>query len=202
MGSKTIKAKGLQPLFQSTFAGIIMNLLHKRAYKKIIVKIISGNGPAPRCVLDIGCGGGAALGIYTKTPGIEFVCGIDISAEMAALASRVNRKSIDRGTVRIVRADVADLPLPDNTFGLVCAFDTINFWPDHNRAIAEINRVLEPGGRFVVANICPKPGSRWYEFAKFKNGNDYRCMLESAGFCSVYVIFMKNTIIAGGEKPE
>lgn len=99
--------------------------------------------PADR-VLDIACGtGDFALAMGKAAPAL--IVGCDFSAEMLRFAARGNRRS-----VIWCRADALALPFPDASYSLVsCAFGVRNF-QDLSRGIAEMYRVLAPGGRAVV----------------------------------------------------
>lgn len=63
---------------------------------------------------------------------------------------------------KAIVADVAALPLRSSHFELVAAFDLIEHIPDDRSALAEIRRVLAPGGRFLVA--VPLHASAWTDF--------------------------------------
>ncbi|MBN2050027.1 MAG: class I SAM-dependent methyltransferase [Spirochaetales bacterium] len=183
-------------------AGNVMNLMHARWYRAIIRNEISNAGlltdlPA---VLDLGCGGGKTLGLLAVSLPEAKVFGVDHSPDMVRLAGRVNRKTVSAGRIEVRTADVCSLPFPDAFFDLVTAFDTINFWEDLPRAVVEVLRVLKPGGRFFIVNGYPKEGTRWYDFVKFKNKEEYRRFLGEAGFRSVDAEVRKNTVIVSAQK--
>lgn len=182
-------------------AGLLMNSLHSRQYRKIITHIVRDIQPAsPLRILDIGCGGGKAVKLFYDLADTEVVHGIDISPDMAALAKRVNKESVRSGRVVISQGDVTALPYPDHSFDIVTAFDTINFWTDLDSAMGEISRVLRETGRFVIVNGYPEEGTKWYAFVKFKNSEAYRDMLTAYGFQAIRSTIQKNTIIIGAEK--
>ena len=53
--------------------------------------------------------------------------------------------------ITLLEGDGASLPLPDDTFDAVLSVHNIYFWPEPERTIGEIARVLRPGGRVVLA---------------------------------------------------
>lgn len=100
-------------------------------------------------VLDNGCG----LGVYvaqlrTFTPR---VFGLEYDRERAAEASRRLAANI------IVCAAGEDLPYPDETFDYILSNEVIEHVRDDGAALAEMARVLRPGGRALI--FCP---NRWY----------------------------------------
>ncbi|MBN1892225.1 MAG: class I SAM-dependent methyltransferase, partial [Clostridiales bacterium] len=80
-------------------AGQIMNFIHHGAYKKIIDHHISDMlaESDQNHVLDIGCGGGIAVKIFSKNKRVIKVIGIDYSEEMVKLSQKINKKAIIEG---------------------------------------------------------------------------------------------------------
>jgi SAM-dependent methyltransferase len=99
-----------------------------------------GSVPSPR-ILDAGCGTGGNLVHLAK---LGAAVGVDLVPE-AAVGWRT------RG-VRAVRGDVLSLPFPDRSFDVVTSFDVIyHAWvPDDGAAVAEMVRVVRPGGLVLV----------------------------------------------------
>ncbi len=80
------------------------------------------------------------------------VVGLDASRTMLAEAVRAG------GGVRYVRGDAAELPFRDGSFDAVCCFAALYFIEEPMRAIAEIARVLAPGGRVaLLASVSRGP---------------------------------------------
>jgi demethylmenaquinone methyltransferase/2-methoxy-6-polyprenyl-1,4-benzoquinol methylase len=119
-------------------------------------------------VLDL-CTGTADLAIATvrRTRGSSVV-GVDFSAEMLRLGLRKTRSAALDRRIRLVRGDAAHIPLA----GLSCDAATIGFGirnvAEPERALAEMARVLKPGGRIAILEFGqPRiPGIRtlysWY----------------------------------------
>jgi 2-polyprenyl-6-hydroxyphenyl methylase/3-demethylubiquinone-9 3-methyltransferase len=100
--------------------------------------------PSPRpgaLLLDLGCGGGLLAPHLT---GYRHV-GVDLSETALAVAS-------DHG-VETVRADVADLPFDDEAADVVVAGEILEHIPHLSATVAEIGRVLRPGGTLVFDTI-------------------------------------------------
>ena len=102
-------------------------------------------------VLDVGCGGGKAISRILEETRRE-VAGIDHSPEAVKTARSVNRAAVSSGRLRIVESSVESLPFRDGFFDVVTAFETTYFWPELQAALTEIHRVLNRGGRLVIAN--------------------------------------------------
>jgi SAM-dependent methyltransferase len=101
---------------------------------------------SPRRVLDVGCGtGDIAARLREELPEIEVVA-VDLSPRMVQIAR-------ERGLTATV-ADVQQLPFADGEFDCVLAAWLIYHVPDRARAIAELARVLAPGGRLVAVTLA------------------------------------------------
>ena len=91
-------------------------------------------------LLDLGCGDGQLTQRLAAT-GAD-VTGVDASAEMAAAACA-------RG-IRAVHASAEALPFADACFDAVFSNAALHWVRDHDAMLAEVRRVLRPGGRFVA----------------------------------------------------
>ena len=74
--------------------------------------------------------------------------GVDVGVNLIQVLS-VARDDLLVPVEGVLAASV-DLPFEPNTFDVVTAFETIYFWPDAAKGLAEIHRVLKPGGRVLV----------------------------------------------------
>jgi SAM-dependent methyltransferase len=107
--------------------------------------------PDCQCVLDIGCGGGAALSKLANLLPEAKLHGIDYSPESLAVAARTNRQLIRQGRVFLREASVSHLPYEDGFFDFAVAIESHYFWPDLQHDLREIWRVLRAGGTVVLA---------------------------------------------------
>jgi len=101
---------------------------------------------AGKRVLDVGCGNGYVLSRYARE-GARTV-GIDLTATAIDLSRR--RFALENLPGSFLTGSAEDLPFPDGAFQCVCSMGVLHHTPDTERAFAEIRRVLEPGGRFIV----------------------------------------------------
>lgn len=109
-------------------------------------------------VLDVGCGDGQ-VGRMLRRRGADSVVGVDPTWNQIVVAAA-------RGGVLAVRAGAAHLPFADASFDAVCACLVFEHIRDVDGAIAEVARVLRPGGLFAFFLNHPllqTPGSGWID---------------------------------------
>lgn len=99
-------------------------------------------------VLEIGFGPGRTLGLLVEQR--ARVTGVDVSEEMVRLAGRRNAELVRAGALTLHRGDGVTLPGEDNSLDVVLSVHNLYFWPDPEATIAEIARVLRPGGRVLL----------------------------------------------------
>lgn len=105
-------------------------------------------------VLDIGSGGGidtilAARGVGPTGRAI----GLDVLDEMIRRARIHAAAAGVEGWTEFVRGEMESIPLPDESVDVVISNGVINLSPRKSRVLAEIHRVLKPGGRLCVADL-------------------------------------------------
>jgi ubiquinone/menaquinone biosynthesis C-methylase UbiE len=101
-------------------------------------------------VLDVGSGPGfLAASIADATGPSGSVCGIDVSEPMVELA-RNHCAQVPWTTFS--QADALDLPFPRHSFDAVISTQVLEYIRDVDTALAEVNRVLHPGGRVVIVD--------------------------------------------------
>ncbi len=100
-------------------------------------------------LLDLGCGTGVLLEqVLARWPATRAV-GTDLSGPMLAVAqARLGNRT------PLVQADVSALPFATHSLDVAVSNSSLHYWPDPDRAIAEITRVLRPGGRLVITDWC------------------------------------------------
>jgi ubiquinone/menaquinone biosynthesis C-methylase UbiE len=114
-------------------------------------------------VLDIATGRGAVLFPAAEAVGEQgHVTGIDLSKEMVDETSReVERRNLKN--VEIQNMDAEHLEFPHGSFDIVFCSFAIFFFPQLERALSEMMRVLKPGGRLAVSTWAPlDERGKWY----------------------------------------
>ncbi|HLH09947.1 MAG TPA: methyltransferase domain-containing protein [Terriglobales bacterium] len=106
-------------------------------------------------VLDVACGSGEpAISIAAQMNGTGQVVGTDISTEPLAVArDRAQQRGLTN--LQFQEADVAKLPLANESFDRVTCRLGLMYFADVPRSLAEIRRVLRPEGRFTAATWGP-----------------------------------------------
>ena len=96
-------------------------------------------------VLDAGCGAGYGSAELAQTA--ESVAGIDIALEAVEFA----REHYQMPNLEFAQGSVTALPYDDGAFDLVVAFEVIEHLQNWREFLAEVRRVMAPGGQFVVS---------------------------------------------------
>ncbi|MFF8103964.1 class I SAM-dependent methyltransferase [Streptomyces sp. NPDC016640] len=117
-------------------------------------------GPQDR-VLDVACGTGLVSRLFAGR--VAELVGVDLTEEMAEQA----RPHLDR----LVVTPAEELPFEDDTFDIVVCRQGIQFM-DLPAAVEEMVRVVRPGGRVVVVNLCAydeRDREEYFEILRLRN---------------------------------
>jgi ubiquinone/menaquinone biosynthesis C-methylase UbiE len=98
-------------------------------------------------VLDVGCGTGSLTFALAGHAGLKAISAIDFSPVFVEAASRRNRDP--RVTIR--QADACALPFADASFDRALCLLVLHFVPEAGKAVAEMARVVRPGGTVAAA---------------------------------------------------
>jgi SAM-dependent methyltransferase len=108
---------------------------------------------AGETVLDLGSGAGLDSMLAARAVGpAGRVIGVDLTPEMVAKARR-NAQALGLANVEFLRASVEGMPLAAGTADVAFCNGLFNLCPDKPKTLAEVYRVLKPGGRFLIADI-------------------------------------------------
>ena len=160
-----------------------------RAFVTPLLRYATAGRPDP-LLLDCGCGTGANvewLGTFGRAYGFD----------LAEIGLRLGREA---GRTRLARASVTAVPFPTGSFDLVSSFDVLYALDarDEREAIAEMYRLLKPGG-FAIVNVAAMTALRGdhsvlsHEIRRY-NRDDLRRRLEAAGFSVVRLTYTNATL--------
>ena len=116
-------------------------------WRKKVVAMIAAT--IPQNVLDVATGTGD-LAINLAETGANKIIGLDISAGMLSVGKKkIKEKNLEQ-TIEMVQADSENLPFEDNHFDAITVAFGIRNFETLEKGLAEILRVLKPGGLFVI----------------------------------------------------
>jgi arsenite methyltransferase len=154
---------------------------------------------AGETVLDLGSGGGIDVILSAKRVGPTGVAyGLDMTDEMLELAQR-NAREAGIGNAHFLKGVIEQIPLPAESVDVVISNCVINLSVDKPAVLAEIGRVLRPGGRIGVSDVVAdneltpadraQRGSYVGCIAGALSVGEYEAGLEAAGFEDISVEF-------------
>lgn len=154
----------------------------------------------PDVVVDMSCATGLFTRRLAKGGDYRRVIGCDYSESMLTEARRRIRADTDLQNIEqgggtkldLVRCDVGEIPMADESVPALHAGAAMHCWPDLDAALSEIYRVLKPGGRFFAStflatyfsNVQALGGNNVYTqaFQYFESKNVLRDLLLKSGF--------------------
>ena len=145
----------------------------------------------PERAVDLGCGGGRNAGELLKKYPKAQVTAVDYSELSVEKAKNYNKAMISAGRCEILQGDVSDLRLPKETFDLATAFETVYFWPGLEKCFAQVQKVLKPGGYFMICNESDGTDPTSLKFEKMIDGmknyrlEEIKAALRAVGFSEV-----------------
>ncbi|CAO2175494.1 unnamed protein product [Urochloa humidicola] len=105
-------------------------------------------------IVDASCGSGLFSRLFVKSGLYSLVVALDFSENMLKQCSEyIKQENISDERLALVRADISRLPFVGGSIDAVHAGAAIHCWPSPACAVAEISRVLRPGGVFVATTF-------------------------------------------------
>lgn len=160
MRRQFIGAFGRPRGFYGAMAAAVMTVENRAANRAVVDALRLAPG---ELVLDVGCGPGMAARHAARAVGSNgSVMAIDPAPVMVRAARLVSY--LDRSPkIRWAVAGVESLPLETGSITTVIAINSFHHWSDRAAAMSELQRVVRPGGRIVLAQRTPAshhPGAR------------------------------------------
>lgn len=122
--------------------------LHKEISDRV-VKLALSRVPAPRRVLDVGCGTGYVLRqLAARLPQTSEFLGVDAASKMIEVA----RSASPDVRLNFVQGAAERLPAADGAYDLMVSTTSFDHWADQAAGIRECARVLAPGGTLVLTD--------------------------------------------------
>jgi len=130
-----------------------------RSRYEAIAKEIAAMATPDASVLDAGCGPGEVLTRLARVAPSLHLTGVDLDEPMIRRAREKSMRTVGPNgsgprPPTFVVGDVAKLPFEDASFDLVVSSFSVHHWPDPHAGLAEVMRVLKPGGRAIVWDIA------------------------------------------------
>ncbi len=135
--------------------GAAMVVAHRHDAR--LVCDLSGVGAGDR-VLDIGCGPGTAARLAARRGAL--VTGVDPSPTMLRLARVCSVARPGTGRVEWMAGSAESLPVGDASVAVCWSLASVHHWDDLGAALAEVHRVLRPGGSFWALEKRCEPGAQ------------------------------------------
>ena len=150
-------------------------------------------------VLDLGSGGGIDVLLSARRVGpTGHAYGVDMTDEMLALAE-ANKAKAGATNVAFLKGTIEDVPLPDGAVDVVISNCVINLSTDKPAVLAEMFRVLTPGGRIGISDVVAEDhlspadraerGSYVGCIAGALSRSEYRDGLTAVGFIDAEVVY-------------
>jgi ubiquinone/menaquinone biosynthesis C-methylase UbiE len=117
-------------------------------------------------ILEIGMGNGFFVYKIAENHSSVKYTGADFSEVMVAEAQRINAEWINKGQATFILSDAIALPFSNSSFNKIFTINTIYFWEDAVKILAELKRVLLPKGKLIIA-LRPKRLMQNYPFTKY-----------------------------------
>ena len=143
------------------FATRAMSLGRDMAWKRRLLAALPDLAE-PVCV-DLACGTGDVSCMLAHRYPRGRVIGLDLTEEMLALA----RKRRHPENLSFVRGDMGETGLADGSVDIVTGSYAVRNAPDLHAALAEIRRILKPGGTVGLLDFS-KPPSRWFQAIQYR----------------------------------
>lgn len=151
-GSKLCRTMLLNRFEKAMMNNPVRAFVQRRVEARKLIRM--GGRVEGKRVLEVGCGRGRGVEILLDDFGAAHVDAFDLDAHMVELARQ--RLSLRRDRVRLWQGSVTEIQAEDASYSAVFEFGIIHHVPSWRDALAEIHRVLEPGGRLFAEEVLDR----------------------------------------------
>ncbi|HLP17535.1 MAG TPA: class I SAM-dependent methyltransferase [Bacteroidota bacterium] len=141
-------------------------------------------------VLEIGFGHGISFEMIAALT-TQKVYGLDFSEDMVRMAAERNTKLMSQDRLELRCGEVANSAFESDFFDKIIAVNVIYFWKQPQKELAEIKRILKPGGRAVLY-LTDKSAMEKLSFTSTHvfttyTGEEFAKEVKAAGFAKVHI---------------
>ena len=134
---------------------LLSRLLFEPSHRAMVQELVRGAGGCRGeggDLLDVGCGTGSLVLMAVGTEVVGRGVGLDYALRMCRAAERKARQAGLEGAAGFVRGDSEHLPFGSSRFDVVTCSNSFHHYPRQGAALAEMRRVLRPGGRLLLVD--------------------------------------------------
>ncbi len=164
-----------------------------------VARVVGRHDLRGKTVLDIGCGAGGIDLALVQQHGAGYVLGVDVEDPVLERARVLIGQAGLEGRIGVVKVAPGPLPLPPASFDVVFSKDSIVHIPDKHALMAEVYRILRPGGWFLASDWlierdgAPSPQMADYVAAEgldfgMASPAQYMDALRTAGFVEISTV--------------
>jgi ubiquinone/menaquinone biosynthesis C-methylase UbiE len=169
---------------------VLQWLLFGPSHRAILARIRARFGDEPIRLLDVGCGTGVfATEVRRERPEAQVV-GVDLTSGMLERGRERWRRHAEH--VQPVQGDSERLPFATGSFDVVACSNSFHHYPHQGRAVAEMGRVLRPGGVLILVDGYRDDPYGWFIYdlcvatvegdVHHASRRGVRALMEAAGF--------------------
>jgi len=146
--------KGLHKALFHEFIWLDSRYSHPPYHKRLVKEIFLPTLDRKHKIIEIGCGAGGLSRRLAQIVTEGEVVGLDISE---GYIKKLNRskgrdKSGDYKNLVFTLGSAEDIPYPDDYFDHAVCSESFGFWSEPEKGLAEVERVLKPGGKLHIVN--------------------------------------------------
>jgi SAM-dependent methyltransferase len=172
---------------------ILQTLLFGPAHRAIISRLQARSVGRPMTLLDVGCGTGVFAACIAAAMPRATIWGMDLVDSM--LIGGRERWQALRDRAIPVQGDSERLPFADAAFDVVTCANSFHHYPHQDRAVAEMHRVLKPGGRLFLLDGYRDGFWGWFIYdmcvaavegeVRHASAREFRELFRGAGFAQI-----------------